>query len=119
MLVMAFPSLLTERGKLAVTEFKAPRAQLNALLWFSRTHTSTIFTENIIRDKMRVEFGFRSVVAKDTTMSVVVKLARETEEQAPDDVRFVNRYAAKFNVVNWPIRCDQSEGTPCHGGANI
>ena len=52
-------------------------------------------------------------------MSVVVKLARETEEQAPDDVRFVNRYAAKFNVVNWPIRCDQSEGTPCHGGANI
>jgi len=63
--------------------------------------------------------GFRSVVAKDTTMSVVVKLARETEEQAPDDVRFVNRYAAKFNVVNWPIRCDQSEGTPCHGGANI
>merc|ERR1712064_206724 len=45
-----------------------------------------IYQRNI-RDKMRVAFGLRSVVAKDT-MSAMVKLARQIDEAASDVVGY-------------------------------
>merc|ERR1712065_37752 len=45
-----------------------------------------IYQRNI-RDKMRVAFGLRSVVAKDT-MSAMVKLARQIDESASDVVGY-------------------------------
>merc|ERR1712012_1109683 len=86
-----------EKGEVSFVEEGHDVERVTAIL--KNPYRYEIYQRNI-RDKMRVAFGVRSVVAKDT-MSRMVKLAREIDESASDVVG--------YGMVSHPMTCSRDQ----------